>query len=190
MENDPTDHLYLLLHGMVKIMKITRDGKEVILEIKVPGEMFCCAAVLDNRPYPETAQAIGNVSIMRISRRDLLKVIDEHPSLQMEFARYANEQLKEAHEMFMHIASETVENRIAAILLRLSEKTGIENADYIKIDMPLTKQDIADMIGSSAETCMRTLSRFQKDGLIKSSYRTMYIKPDRIRKFLASNDVY
>ena len=73
MEGDPSDWLYIVTQKRVKIVMDTKSGKEVLLEIKSPGEMFCCATVLDNKPYPESAQAKGPASVIRISRAELFK---------------------------------------------------------------------------------------------------------------------
>jgi CRP/FNR family transcriptional regulator len=184
MEDEPSEWLYIVSKRRVKIFRHTLSGKDVILEIKSPGEIFCCATVLDNKPYPESAQSKGAASAIRIRRRDLLKLIDIYPVLKVGIANYLNEKLTDAYEMFQNISTEIVERRIAAILLKLSEKAGIENVDYKKIDFPLTRKEIADMVGTTTETCIRTMSNFQKQGMVKSSRNSILVKAHALKKFL------
>jgi CRP/FNR family transcriptional regulator len=184
MEGDPSEWLYIVSRRRVKIFKHTLSGKDVILEMKSPGEMFCCAAVLDNQPYAESAQSKGASSAIRIRRRDLLKLIDTYPVLKVGIVNYLNEKLTDAYEMFQNISTEIVERRIAAILLKLSEKAGTENADLKKIDFSLTRKEIADMVGTTTETCIRTMSNFQKQGMVKSSRNKILVNAKALKKFL------
>ncbi len=184
MEEDSPDWIYVASHGKVKMVKFSQEGKEVILEIKMPGELFCCAAVLGKRPYPDSAQAMEPVTVIRISRKNLIKILDEYPMLHLEIARYANEKVSDAQEMLRSIALERVDQRIAAMLVKLAEKTGIPDAGYVKIDLPLTRQEIADMVGTTSETCIRAMSKFQKEGIVKSSDKRISIKLDSFKKLL------
>ena len=184
MEGDPSDWLYVVSTEKVKIFKHTQSGKDVIVEIKSPGEMFCCAAVLDNKPYPESAQSKGDSTAIKIRRRDLLKLIDMYPVLKAGIANYLNDKLTDAYEMLQHISTEIVERRIAAILLKLSEKAGIEESEYRKINFPLTRKEIAEMVGSTTETCIRAMSRFQKKGMVKTAKNRIMIREEALSSFL------
>jgi CRP/FNR family transcriptional regulator len=183
-EGDPSDWLYVASQKRVKIVKHTLAGKNIILEIKSPGEIFCCAAVLDKRPYPESAQVMESASVIRISRKNLGKIMEKYPNLKLRFAKYSNDMLRDAHEMLKNIAAEKVEKRIASLLLKLSEKSVVDNAGYKSIDFTLTRQDIAEMLGTTVETCIRTMSKFQKDGIIKSSNKRILVKVDPLKKIL------
>jgi CRP/FNR family transcriptional regulator len=184
MEGDPSDWLYIVSTKKVKIFKHTHSGKDVIVEIKSPGEMFCCASVLDKKPYPESAQSKGASTAIKIKRRDLLKLIDMYPVLKAGITNYLNEKLTDAYEMLQQLSTEIVERRIAAILLKLSEKVGVEESEYRKIDFPLTRKEIAEMVGSSTETCIRTMSRFQKRGMVKSSKSKILVNEEALTNFL------
>jgi CRP-like cAMP-binding protein len=184
MEDDPSNWLFIVSKRRVKIIKHTLSGKDVIVEMKSPGEIFCCATVLDNRPYPESAQSKGASSAIRIKRRDLLKLIDAYPFLKVGIVNYLNEKLTDAYDMLQSISTEIVEKRIATILLKLSEKTGTGNSEYRQIDFPLTRKEIADMVGSSTETCIRIMSRLQKLGMVQSSRNRILVKARELKAFL------
>jgi len=185
MEDDPSDWLYILSSRQVKILKHTLSGKDVILEMKSPGDIFCCAVVLDNKPYPESAQSKGASTAIRIRRAHLLKLIELYPILKVSIANYLNERLIDAYDMLQSLSTEIVEKRIATMLVKLSEKTGSAHGEYRQIDFPLTRKEIADMVGTSTETCIRIMSRMQKLGIVQSSRNRILVKPKALKALLA-----
>lgn len=185
IEGEPSDWLYIVSQKRVKIIKHTQSGKDVLLEIKSPGELFCCATVLDNKPYPESAQAKQEASVLRISRKNLLRIIDAYPLLRIGIAGYLNEKLMDAYDMMKDMTTEMVESRIASLLLKLSEKAGTETSGFRKIDFSLTRQEIADMVGTTVETSIRVMSKFQKLKIVKSSRNTILVDTKALKKFLS-----
>jgi CRP-like cAMP-binding protein len=184
MEGDPSDWLYVVSTNKVKMIKHSESGRDVIVEMKSPGELFCCAAVLDNKPYPESAQSKGTTSAIKIRRGDLIKLIDMFPVLKAGIADYLNEKLTDAYDMLQQLSTEIVERRIASVLLKLSEKAGIDDSEFRKIDFPLTRKEIAEMVGSSTETCIRTMSKFQKQGIVKSSKGSILVNEEALTRFM------
>lgn len=186
MEGDPSDWFYIVANGEVKILKHTLAGKDIILEIMSPGDMFGGVAVLDKKPFPATAQAMEQTTVIRISRQNLLGIMEEYPILKLETVKYFSDRLRDAHETLKNIATEKTERRIASLLLKLSKKAGGEEADYKKIGFPLTRQEISEMVGTTVETCIRIMSKFQKQGMVKSSGGKILIKVDSLQKLLKS----
>ena len=183
-EGDPSDKFYLVAEGSVKIIKHTVMGKDIILEIMSPGDIFGGVAVIDKKPFPASAQAMESTTVIRISRLNLLKIMEDYPTLKLDIVKYFSNKLRDAHEMLKNIATERVERRIASLLLKLSEKVGIDDGDFRRIDFPLTRQEISEMVGTTVETCIRTMSKFQKKGVIKSSDGRIMIKVDSIQKYV------
>ncbi len=184
MEGDPSDWFYIVAKGEVKILKHTLMGKDIILEIMSPGDIFGSIAVLDKNPFPASAQAMEQTAVIRISRQNLLRIMEEYPILKLETIKYFSDRLRDAHEMLKNIATERTERRIASLLLKLSEKVGVEDTGYKKINFPLTRQEISEMVGTTVETCIRIMSKFQRQCLVKSSEGKILIKDDSLRKFL------
>jgi CRP/FNR family transcriptional regulator len=184
VEGDPSDKFYLLAEGSVKVLKHTMMGKDIILEIMSPGDIFGGVAVLDKKPFPASAQAMESTTVVWISRQNLLRIMDEYPILKLEIVKYFSDKLRDAHEMLKNIATERVEKRIASLLLKLSEKIGVDDEGYRKIDFPLTRQEISEMVGTTVETCIRTMSKLQKNGIIKSSNGRISIKTNSLQRFL------
>jgi len=180
-EGDESRWLYIVSRARVKMAKHSLSGKDMIVEIKSPGGMFCCSAVLDNKPYPESAQAMDHVSVIRINRQNLQKLIESYPVLNLQIAQYASNKLRDAYNMMKNIATEKVEKRIASVLLKLAEKSVPEKSGYVKIDFSITRQEIAEMVGVTVETCIRTIREFQKQGLVKTAGRRILIKPEALQ---------
>ncbi len=183
-EGDPSDRFYILAEGNVKIIKHTMMGKDIILEIMSPGDIFGGVAVLDNRPYPGSAQAMKSTTVIKIRRQKLLVIMEEYPILKLEIVKYFSDKLRDAHDMLKNIATERVERRIAGLLLKLSEKVGVDNGGYRQIGFSLTRQEISEMVGTTVETCIRTMSKFQKKKMIKSAEGKISIKVDVMQRFL------
>ncbi len=165
-EGDPSDWLYVVLSGKVKITKLSQDGKEIILELIQPKQFFGGVAVVRGFPYPANAVAIEPTRVLRCSRVNLLKVLDRFPVVMLGIMQSLGDRIKEFHESTRNIALEKVGARIAALLIKLSEQSGHKTPDGVAIDMKLTKQDIAEMVGTTVETSIRTMSKFKKSGLV------------------------
>lgn len=165
-EGDPSEWFYIVAEGKIKITKLSQEGKELILEIIPPLDFFGGLAVLRGFPYPANAIAMDDAELLRISRSNILRILDRFPSLMYCMAMQLGDRMKESHEALKNIALERVESRIASLLLKLSDKTGNKTGEGIMIDMKLTKQDIAEMVGTTVETSIRTMSKLRKLGII------------------------
>jgi CRP-like cAMP-binding protein len=165
-EGDAPEWFYIVLSGKVKVTKISHDGKEIILEIISPYDIFGGVAVLRNFPYPANAVAMEDSEILKISRKNLMRVVDRFPNLMYIIALQLGDRMKSSYDSLKNIALERVEARIAALLLKLGNKVGVETEEGLMIDMRLTKQDVADMVGTTVETSIRTFSKFKKGGLV------------------------
>lgn len=165
-EGDPSEWLFVVTEGKVKITKLSQEGKELILELIHPMDFFGGLAVIRGFPYPANAVAMEDSRLLRISRSNLLRVLDRFPNLMYCMAQQLGERMKQSHETLKNIALERVEARIASLLQKLSDKTGKKTGQEIVIDMKLTKQDIAEMVGTTVETSIRTMSKFKKMGIV------------------------
>ena len=165
-EGEPPEWFYLVLTGKVKITKLSHEGKEIILEVISPTDIFGGVAVIKGFPYPANAVAMEDSEVLKISRKNLMRLVDRFPNLMYCMALQMGDRMKSSHDSLKNIALERVEARIAALLLKLAGKVGIETGSGITIDMRLTKQDVADMVGTTVETSIRTFTKFKKAGLL------------------------
>lgn len=175
-EGDQPEWFYIVSKGKVKITKISQDGKEIILEVISPPDIFGGIAVIKGFPYPGNAVAMEDSEVLKISRRNLMRLVDRFPNLMYCIALQLGDRMKSSYDSLKNIALERVEARIAALLLKLANKIGVETKDGTMIDMRLTKQDVADMVGTTVETSIRTFSKFKKEGLVTDSDGKLIIK--------------
>jgi CRP/FNR family transcriptional regulator len=168
-EGEPPEWFYLVLAGKVKITKLSHEGKEIILEVISPTDIFGGVAVIRGFPYPANAVAMEDSEVLKISRKNLMRLVDRFPNLMYCIAMQLGDRMKSSYDSLKNIALERVESRIAALLLKLAGKVGVEGRQGTLIDMRLTKQDVADMVGTTVETSIRTFSKFKKQGLVGES---------------------
>jgi CRP-like cAMP-binding protein len=166
MEGDPARWLCLVKAGRVRIVRHGRAGREVVLEILGPGEVFGGVAALEQRPYPASAQASEPSVIVKIPADAVRSLADRFPSVIREMALVMGRRLRAAHDAVKSLAVDPVEARLAAALLRLLEREGGRAARGAALPFHLTRQSLADMTGTTVETAIRVVSRWIKDGLV------------------------
>jgi CRP-like cAMP-binding protein len=159
-EGDESDRFYVLAEGRVKAVKHTASGKEFIIAFFSPGEMFGEVAVFEEKPYPATAQALEDSKVFGIKTEDFLVFLSKRPRVALGIINVLAGRLRDAQGRLKDFAGERVEQRLARILLMLSSKLGTE--------LPFTRQEIADMTGTTIETAIRIMSRLTRDGMIRS----------------------
>ncbi len=185
-EGSPPEWFYIVSRGKVKITKISNEGKEIILEIISPTDIFGGVAVIRGFPYPANAVAMEDTEVIKISRKSLMRLVDRFPNLMYCIALQLGDRMKSSYESLKNIALERVEARIAALLLKLAGKVGVETRNGLMIDMRLTKQDVADMVGTTVETSIRTFSKFKKEGLVSDTDGKFVIKDRKALTELSS----
>jgi CRP-like cAMP-binding protein len=124
--------------------------------------------------------------VIKISRKNLMRLVDRFPNLMYCIALQLGDRMKSSYDSLKNIALERVEARIAALLLKLSKKVGVETGKGTLIDMRLTKQDVADMVGTTVETSIRTFSKFKKEGLVTVTDGKIVIRDREALKALSS----
>lgn len=159
-EEDAPDWFYIIAEGKVKVLKYSSLGKEFIIAFFEPGEMFGEVAVFENKPYPASAQAIAETRVLGIKRDDFLSFLVNRPQVALRIINVLGGRLRDAHSRLRDLAGERVEQRLARTLLMLSSKLGP--------NLPFTRQELADMAGTTTETAIRILSQLKDRGIIRS----------------------
>ncbi|HLB45426.1 MAG TPA: Crp/Fnr family transcriptional regulator [Anaerolineales bacterium] len=165
-QGDACDRVWLLRQGRVKIVYHEVDGREVILEMISPGEVFG-GAVLFLPQHPATAKAMEDSETISFSSDSYTHFLSVHPQVTLKIIRLLGARL---HSMMglQILAGERVERRMAHIILKLANRVGRTEPDGILITIPLSRQDLADMAGTTLETAIRTMSRFRSQGIIET----------------------
>ena len=169
MEGDPARWFYVVRSGRVKIMRHSRSGRDVVLELLGPGEVFGGVAVIEKRPYPASAQAAEPTVVLKIPAEPMVALAERHPGFVKAMAMTISRRLRSAHDSVKSLAVDTVEARLAATLLRLAERDGRAGPGQGEVALPfhLTRQSLADMSGTTVETAIRVLSRWAREGLVR-----------------------
>ena len=188
MEGDPSLWLYIVQSGRVKILKHSRAGKDVVLELLGPGEIFGGVAVLEKRPYPATAQAMETTDVLKIPRDPLLTLSERYPSIVREMALMIGRRLRAAHESIKSLAVEPVEPRLAATLVRLADREGRASGAGVELPYHLTRQSLADMAGTTVETTIRIVSRWIKKGLVSEEIGRLVLKRPEALRVMATGE--
>ncbi len=159
-EGDPPHWFYIVAQGKVKVLKHASSGKEFIIAFFGPGEMFGEVAVFEGKSYPASAQALVQSLVLGIRRAAFLDFLTRHPQGALKIISVLGGRLRDAQERLTTMAGERVEQRLTKVLLMLSSRLGPT--------LPFTRQDIADMTGTTLETTIRVLSRLKEGGIIHS----------------------
>ena len=166
-EGQPADSVWAVKDGLVHITKSGPDGREIVLEIIPPGELFGAVVALENRQYPASAVAVEVSVVWRLPAAIARELCQKHPTLRAAILEQVTSRLRSAHERLRSVALERVEQRLARMLLTLAEKIGRQE-DGIMV-LSVTRQELADMIGTTVETTIRITSKWQHAGVISSS---------------------
>ena len=159
-EGDAPDYFYVVVEGRIKIAKYSSSGKEFIIAFFDPGEMFGEVAVFEVKPYPASAQAVADTRVLVIKKDDFLSFLATRPQVALEIINVLGGRLRDAQSRLKDLAGERVEQRIAMTLLMLSSKLGLT--------LPFTRQEIANMAGTTTETAIRVTSQLKERGIIRS----------------------
>lgn len=159
-EGDAPDWFYIVVEGRIKVIKHSSLGKEFIIAFFGPDEMFGEIAVFEGKTYPASAQAVIDTKVLKIKKEDFLSFLSGHPRVALEIISVLGGRLRDAQGRLKDLAGERVEQRLARTLLMLSAKLGP--------DLPFTRQEIADMAGTTTETAIRVTSRLKDEGIIRS----------------------
>ena len=185
-EGDPARWVVLVASGRVKMVKHSESGRETILATFGPGEIVGEVAVLVGNTYPATAQTMEPTVTLSLSRAAYVDLVESHPELAWALIEELGRRLQQAHEMIRSLAVEKVERRVARVLLRMASTAGerLERTDApgaVRITIPLSRQDIADMAGTVIETAIRAMSKFQKQGFIETQEgRIVLLQPHQL----------
>lgn len=176
-EGDPPEWFYVLQDGRVKALKYLSAGKEFIIAFFSPGEMFGEVAVFEGRPYPASAQAVMDTTVIAVNAADFLKFLAQYPSVALRIIGVLGLRLRDAQTRLRDLAGERVEQRLYTILLMLSAKYGDT--------LPFTRREVADMAGTTTETAIRVLARLKEGGIIESSRGRITIRDHAKLKLLS-----
>jgi len=177
-ENEANRGVHILCSGQVKLSVSSNAGRTLILHIGTPGEVLGLTSALAASPYEATAEVMQSASVSFLKREDFLRLCKTYPEMNAAVIRQLSVQYSSACEQLRTIGlSASAPQKMARLLLTWS-KGGRQTEEGIKVNVPLTHEQIAECLGSSRETVTRTLSEFKSKHLITSKGATVLI-PNR-----------
>jgi CRP/FNR family transcriptional regulator, nitrogen oxide reductase regulator len=172
---------FLLLHGHVRASKATPTGEQIVVRYVVPGEIFGIAPAIGLSRYPATATAVDDSVVLTWPSAAWPRLVARFPALASRTLQTVGTRLQESHTRVVEMSTQQVEQRVAHALLRLAKQSGRKLDHGIEIDFPISRQDIAQMTGTTLHTVSRILSGWEQLGLIESARQRIVLRePHRI----------
>lgn len=162
-EGDPTDTLYILKRGIVKVGKLSDDGKEQIMRLIFPGDLFGFFFILPNASHYLTATVIEDAEVLHIHKVDFIRIFEQNKEMGYRYLLAITERLYQADIWTGMLSLSEVENRIAKMLLYFYQKEEHRHAPF---QLPIEKKELASFIGTTAETLSRKLAYFESIGIV------------------------
>ncbi len=185
LEGEPGEALFVIRAGRVKIYKTTPDGREQILNILKQGSVFAEVVLFDAGGYPATAQALEDSTVGMLRTGDMEVMLREHPMLAIKLLRIMSGRLRRAQGLIGDLALQDAYGRLAGLLLRAARQQGRKTDEGVDINLTLTRQELANMVGTSRETVARILSRFQQEGALRVQRQKITIlSEEKLRSWL------
>jgi CRP-like cAMP-binding protein len=167
LQEEPAEYLYILLSGRIKLCQVSVNGEQVNLRTVMPGQLFgAIGAVQADAPYPACAEALEDSTALAIPSRAFHDLLEERPYLAFGMMKLMSGYIQEMQERYREVVTEKVEQRIARVLLRLASQAGRGEEAGVLIELPFSRQDLAEMAGTTLYTVSRVLSGWEKRGLI------------------------
>jgi CRP-like cAMP-binding protein len=165
--------IYYIDKGTAKMFKLGFNGKEQILRFIKTGDILGYRSILSKQPYGASATAMEDTEACFIPEKFFIKVLEHHPKLAFDILRRISEDLGESAQTITFLAQKTVRERLAEVLLLLEKKLGTDKDGFIKIS--LTREEMANLIGTATESAIRLISEFKTDHLIEVEGRKIKI---------------
>lgn len=175
-QGEPALSFFVLVEGRVRAVKLTPDGGQVVVRFVGPGEIFGVAPAIGVSDYPATANAVVDSLSLSWPVSAWPRLIAKYPSLAGRTMQAVGARLQDAHDRIIEMSTEQVEQRVARTLLRLAQQAGRKVEQGVQIDFPISRQDVAEMTGTTLHTVSRILSAWEARGLVEGGRQRIVIK--------------
>jgi len=185
MEGEPGEAFYYIKSGKVKVFRSYEDGKEHIVHIFGPGDVFGEATLFNNIPYPASASVYEDAVIGMIKNRDLEELVKENSEFALKLIKILVSKLIFAQQKIRDLAFNDVFTRTASQIIKLSGDYGKKSEIGTIIDIQLSRQELADMIGTSRETVSRVMSKFKKErSITEDNDKIIILNESKLRSWI------
>ncbi|MGI9859953.1 Crp/Fnr family transcriptional regulator [Moorella naiadis] len=184
MEGEPGDAIYFVTRGAIKLFQVLEDGREKILHFVREGEIFAEVLLFEGGPYPATAQTLEDTEVGIIRNADMEALLSRHGEMAVKIIKVMSRRLRQAQNHIRDLALKGAYGRLASSLLQLAQQYGKPREDGVTIDLNLSQQELASLIGTSRETVARILSDFKRLGTVEvERQRITILEPEKLREW-------
>lgn len=177
-QDTQADRFFVLVQGRVRIVQVTVDGQQVVVHYVNPGEMFGFASVFGDARYPGTAEVVDEARALTWDGAATRALMQRHPALALNALETLGARLREAQQRLRELSTERVERRVARAVLRLAKQAGKAVEGGVRIDFPLSRQDLAELTGTTLHTVSRILSAWEGQGLVETGRQRVVVRDE------------
>lgn len=170
------DQFFVLLFGRLRVTQVTSEGQQIVIRMVNPGDLFGIAKALQRDTYPGTSTAAAESVAIAWPMSSWSGLLANHPAMAINAMQTMGGRLMEAQQRLRELSTEEVERRVAHAVLRLANQAGRKEADGIRIDFPISKQDIAEMTGTTLHTVSRILTAWEHHQLVQGGRQKLLVK--------------
>jgi CRP-like cAMP-binding protein len=176
--------LYLLKRGYVRLYRMSPEGRQLTVSLLGPGNVFGELGGLSTGTRHSFAEAVTDVLVCTLQETDLERLMRAYPEVAVRMVRVLSQRLRELEELLERLALSSVRTRILHLLAKLAESFGVPEGRFLRLDVGLAHQDLADMVGCSRETVTLTLRELARQGVVRTARRRLWVELERARRHL------
>lgn len=169
IEGDDKEAVFFIVDGLVKAYKTDENGNEHIVSFLQTGDMFPHTGFFNQTPYPATAEAIVDTTLIAIPTSSFEQLLTNIPAISLKVINTMGRKIKDLQEKLQELTGNDVQDRCISFLLKLSETHGIEKDGIIHIKLPMTNQEFASTIGTTRETVNRIINQLRKEDILETT---------------------
>ena len=174
-EGQEGDRLYVVVHGKIKLGTTSADGRENLLSILGPGEMFGELSLFDPEPRTSTATAVTDARLVSLAHDAVMGLVTSSPQTSLELLRRLAQRLRNSNEVLADLVFADVPGRVAKAIMDLGERFGVQKEDGLHVNHDLTQEELAQLVGASRETVNKALADFAARGWVKLEPRAVLV---------------
>lgn len=165
-EGDVSDKLYVIKKGKIKVFKYTKEGKEQILYILSEGDFIGDLSLLKKGEFKFNAEALEDISMCILTKDDFDIILRKNPEIALQILQIVHDRIVKLEGLIQGLSTKDIEARVAGLLLSFINDFGVPTDDGVELELPLSREDMANYIGVTRETISRKLSSLQEEGII------------------------
>lgn len=175
LQGNPPFGLYCINSGKIKVTKTAHDGKEVIIRIAGPGDVLGHRSLFSHENYAASATTIEETTLCFIDKKFILGAIHREPSIALNLIQRLSREMGSSESRSASLSQKSVKERLAELLLTLKSSYGVSDNGRTKLEIKLTREEMASMIGTSVETVIRFMTEIKEEGWIEQEGKTIFI---------------